>query len=88
MVVFSLHLEFTFLYMNNCYIFQLKEYQQKGRDNHPIGIKTSESKITSKPQIEGGGGSLEQDSVFDSGPKNSEHNKVCSTVNVVQMSLI
>jgi hypothetical protein len=63
-----------------CYILQLKEYQQKGRDSHPNGIKTSEKKIIPQPELEEDEGSLEQNSAFDSGLKNLEHSEVCSAV--------
>jgi hypothetical protein len=60
------------------YIFQLKEYQQKSRYSQHTGIKTSGKKSAPKFQLEAG--SLEQNSVFDSGPVSPEHSEVCSTV--------
>jgi hypothetical protein len=67
------------------YVFQLKEHQQKGKD--PTGTKTSGRK-TPKPHLEVDGSFLEQNSVFDSGPLNSECSEVQSMVNVVYIFII
>jgi hypothetical protein len=70
------------------YIFHLKEHQQKGKNGHPTGIKISGRKITPKPQLEVDGSSMEKNSVFESGPLNSECSDVHSTVTVVYIFII
>ncbi|PNF30442.1 hypothetical protein B7P43_G12490 [Cryptotermes secundus] len=55
---------------------KLKEHQRKGKDSHPTGIKVSGRKTAPKSQLEVDGRSLEQNSVFDSGPVNSECSKI------------
>jgi hypothetical protein len=69
------------------YVFQLKEHQRKGKDSHPTGTKASGRK-TLKPRLEVDGSFLEKNSVFDSGPFNSECNEVCSMAHVVYIFII
>jgi hypothetical protein len=73
------------MYVKFFYVFQLKQFQQKGKDGPPTGIKISGKKITPEPQLVEDGNSSEQNLVFDSGPMSSEHSKVHSTISVVNM---
>jgi hypothetical protein len=73
------------MYVKFLYVFQLKQFQQKGKDGQPTGIKISGKKIAPKTQLVEDGNSLEQNLVFVSGPMNSECSKVHSTISVVNM---
>jgi len=64
------------------HVFQLKQFQQKGKDVQPTGIRNSGKNITPKPQIVEDGNSLEQNLVFHSGPVTSERSKVHGTISV------
>lgn len=63
-------------------VFQLKQFQQKGKDVQPTGIRNLGRNITPKPQIVEDGNSLEQNLAFPSGPVTSECSKVHSTISV------
>lgn len=63
-------------------VFQLKQFQQKGKDVQPTGIRNSGKNITHTPQIVEDGISLEQNLAFHSGPVTSECSKVHSTISV------
>jgi hypothetical protein len=64
------------------HIFQLKQFQQKGKDVQLTGIRNSGKNNTPKPQTVEDGNSLEQNLVFHTGPVTSECSKVHSTVSV------
>ncbi|XP_069698649.1 golgin subfamily A member 2 [Periplaneta americana] len=59
---------------------KLKEYQQKSKDIQPSGNRISGKKNISKPQIEAVEGSLKQNSVFDSGPRNADYKETSGSV--------
>jgi hypothetical protein len=72
-------------YVKFFYVFQLKQFQQKGKDVQPTGIRNAGKNITPKPQLIEDGNSLEQNLVFHSRPVNSDSSKVQSTISVVSV---
>jgi hypothetical protein len=67
------------------YVFQLKQFQQKGKDVQPTGIRNSGKNISPKPQLVEDGNSLEKNLVFHSGPVSSECSKVHNTISVINV---
>jgi hypothetical protein len=64
------------------YTFQLKQFQQKGKDVQPTGIRNSGKNITPNPQFVEDGNSFEENLIFHSRPVKSDSSKVQCAVSV------